>query len=313
MIKKQLSMILLSLWIFPLVSVASEPSIVDIQTNKGLITVQLANDVVRVTVNNFLSYVDDGFYTNTLFHRVIEDFMIQAGGFDTELQMKEVNAPIRLETNVGLSNVRGTIAMARKTGPDTATASSQFFINTVDNLFLDYQDTSSPGYAVFGEVIEGMDIVDAISAVEKGRVDTVLGRMEDVPVVPVIIEVVRRREGQLSFNDMQAVYSVGDTIEVKLEEAMIREIPLDLWAAVLTEDGRLLYVTDTGFSLLPSVFMKDVPVAKVSHSIFSLSVPQGLTGHFTLFAVFNNAGAGMDNLRHSLRSNIAEISIDLVQ
>lgn len=311
MIKEHLSVILLSLWLFPLVSLASGPSIVDIQTNQGLITVQLADDVAPVTVNNFLSYVDEGFYKNTLFHRVIDGFMIQAGGFDTELQMKEVNDPIILETNVGLSNVRGTIAMARRTAPDTA--SSQFFINTVDNVFLDYKSVSSPGYAVFGEVIEGMNIVDAISTEATASVTTVLGLLRDVPQTPVIIEAVRRREGQLSFDDMQATYSVGDTIVVNLEETMTRERALDLWVAVLTEDGTLLYVTETGFSPLPGVFMAAIPIDKTSHSIFSLTVPQGLTGHFTLFAIFNDSGAGIEDLSQSLRSNIAEISIDLVQ
>ncbi|MCK5356037.1 MAG: peptidylprolyl isomerase [Methyloprofundus sp.] len=311
MIKKHLSIILLSLWLYSLISLASAQSTVDIQTNRGLITVQLADDVAPVTVNNFLSYVDADFYENTLFHRVIDGFMIQAGGFDTALELKEVNAPIILETNVGLSNVRGSIAMARRTEPNTA--SSQFFINVVDNLFLDYQSFSSPGYAVFGEVIEGMDIVDAISTEATSSVSIAMGLMRDIPQTSVIIEAVRRREGQLSFNDMQATYTAGDTIEVGLEETMTREKALDLWAAVLTEEGTLLYVTDSGFSPTPGAFMAAVPVDKTSHSIFSLTVPQGLTGHFTLFAIFNEPDVGIEDLSQSLRSNIAKISVDLVQ
>jgi len=309
--KKNFYTILLSIWIFPLVSLANDQSIVDIQTNRGLITVQLTDDITPTTVNNFLSYVDEGFYENTLFHRVVDKFVIQGGGYNTDFTLKEVHPPIILETNVGLSNIRGSIAMARRTPPNTA--SSQFFINTVDNSRLDYQSFSMPGYAVFGQVIQGMDIVDTISAETTADVAITAGLLRNVPQTPVIIEAVRRREGQLSFAGLQATYSVGDIISVNLEETINRQKALDLWVAVLIEDGSLLFVNESGFSLLPSAFMTAVPVDKTTHSIFKLSIPQGLTGHFTLFAIFNSPSVGIDDLNHSLRSNIAEISIDLIQ
>ena len=159
--------ILLGLWVTPVLSWASNNPVVDIQTNRGLITVQLAADKAPITVDNFLRYVAEGFYENTVFHRVINDFMIQGGGYNADLEIQEVHDPITLETNVGLSNMRGTIAMARRTEPDTA--SSQFFINARDNLDLDYKSFSEPGYAVFGKVTEGMDIVNDIRTVATGN------------------------------------------------------------------------------------------------------------------------------------------------
>ena len=303
--------VLLSLWVNPLVSQASSYTIVDIETSRGLITVQLTDDVTPVTVNNFLSYMDERFYENTLFHRVIDGFMVQGGGFNAELEAQAVHAPIALETNRGLSNVRGTIAMARRSDPDSATA--QFFINTADNVFLDYQSFSSPGYAVFGEVIDGMDVVDVISNVATGTASSSIGILSDVPELPVLIEVVRLREGQLSFTEMQATYTVGDVIAVSLKETLTRQRALDLWVAVLTEDGHLLFVTEQGFSITPGAFKTNVSEAETSHPVFELTVPQGLVGHFTLYAIFNNPADGIDNLSHSLRSNIAAISVDLVQ
>lgn len=313
--KKYLYTILLSLWMVPVLSWASDNPVVDIQTNRGMITIQLAADKAPTTVNNFLSYVDERFYENTLFHRVIDNFMIQGGGYNADLELQETHAPITLETNVGLTNVRGTIAMARRTGANTA--SSQFFINTKDNLFLDYQSFSKPGYAVFGEVIEGMDVVDSISELQTSNVTAAAATegaplvLSDVPDQPVLIEAVRLREGQLSFTEMPVAYTAGDKIIVSLEETMTRHKALDLWVAVLTEDGRLLYVTGEGFSEISSVFMANVSVVNTSHSVFELTVPQGLIGRFTLLAIFNKPGAGIENLNHSLRSNIAAISIDL--
>ncbi|NOQ12978.1 MAG: hypothetical protein GQ583_00665 [Methyloprofundus sp.] len=300
----------------PVLSWASTNPVVDIQTNRGLISVQLAADKAPITVDNFLRYVDEGFYENTVFHRVINDFMIQGGGYNADLEVQEVHDPITLETNVGLSNARGTIAMARRAGADTA--SSQFFINTQDNLTLDYQNFSKPGYAVFGEVIEGMDIVDAISELKTNNVSAAVATegeplvLRNVPEEPVLIEAMRLREGQLSFVDMQATYTTGDIITVSLEETMIRQKALDLWVAILMDDGRLLYVTEQGFSEIPGVFMPNVSVADTSHPVFELTVPQGLIGHFTLLAIFNTLGAGIEDLDHSLRSNIAAISVDLI-
>lgn len=155
-----------SFFLFSLLSFSSallaQNTFVDIVSNKGIITVELADDDAPSTVANFLTYVEEGFYENTLFHRVIQDFMVQGGGYDADtMEIKATRQAIALESNTGLSNLRGTIAMARRTDPDSAT--TQFFINSVDNLFLDYQAPSSPGYAVFGQVIEGMNIIDNIS------------------------------------------------------------------------------------------------------------------------------------------------------
>ena len=131
-----------------------------LHTSKGDITLELYPNAAPQTVANFLSYVDDGFYDGLVFHRVIAGFMIQGGGFTPNVNQKQTKAPIILESNNGLKNERGTIAMARTNNPNSAT--SQFFINVADNAFLDYT-TASPGYAVFGKVVDGMDVVDAIA------------------------------------------------------------------------------------------------------------------------------------------------------
>ncbi len=142
---------------------------VKLETNYGDIVIELNAEKAPDTVANFLSYVNDGFYDGTIFHRVIKDFMIQGGGFTEEFVQKTPKAPIKNEANNGLSNVRGSVAMARTGDPHSATA--QFFINTVDNNFLDFRGESGAawGYAVFGQVIEGMDVVDAIRAVSTGN------------------------------------------------------------------------------------------------------------------------------------------------
>jgi peptidyl-prolyl cis-trans isomerase B (cyclophilin B) len=141
---------------------------VKLETNYGVIVIELNAEKAPDTVANFLSYVNDGFYDGTIFHRVIKDFMVQGGGFTEEFVQKTPKASIKNEANNGLSNVRGSLAMARTGDPHSATA--QFFINTVDNNFLDFRGESGAawGYAVFGQVIEGMDVVDAIREVSTG-------------------------------------------------------------------------------------------------------------------------------------------------
>ncbi len=153
-------------------------------TNHGDIVIALNADKAPNTVANFIQYVEDGFYNGTIFHRVIENFMIQGGGFNEDFQQKTTQKPIKNEANNGLTNKRGSIAMARTGDPHSATA--QFFINTVDNSFLNFraETTSDWGYAVFGEVVEGMDVVDKIR-----KVDTTLrGPHQDVPAENVVIE-----------------------------------------------------------------------------------------------------------------------------
>lgn len=156
---------------------------VQLETSLGNIVIELNKDKAPKTVANFLSYVEDGFYDGTIFHRVIENFMIQGGGFDESFQQKPTKAPIENEADNGLSNKRGALAMARTNDPHSATA--QFFINTVDNDFLNFKGKapSGWGYAVFGEVIEGMDIVDNIRKVKT----TMRGPHQDVPADTVLI------------------------------------------------------------------------------------------------------------------------------
>jgi len=156
---------------------------VKIATSLGDIVVQLEPTKAPKTVDNFVQYVKAGHYNGTVFHRVIDGFMIQGGGMTPDLKEKATRAPIPLESRNGLSNVRGTIAMARTSVPDSATA--QFFINVKDNAFLDAaRSPDGNGYAVFGKVISGMDVVDKIRKVETGQ----KGPYGDVPVQPVIIK-----------------------------------------------------------------------------------------------------------------------------
>ena len=151
-------------------------------TSLGSMLLELDPAKAPVSVNNFLGYVRQGFYANTLFHRVIAGFVVQGGGYTTGLVKKPGQAaPIVLESNNGLSNLRGTLAMARTDVPDSAT--SEFFVNLVDNLFLDYRDSANPGYAVFGRVVEGMGVVDAIASQATGT----LNGQSNVPLSEVSI------------------------------------------------------------------------------------------------------------------------------
>lgn len=165
---------------------AAKASRVIMKTSLGEMTIELYPDKAPVTVKNFLEYVDAKFYDGTILHRVIPTFMIQGGGFTEDMQQKPVRAPIKNEAGNGLKNTAGTLAMARTTAVDSATA--QFFINTVDNAFLDHRDEGAGfGYAVFGKVVNGMDVVKKIAAVPT----TTKAPHQNVPVNAVIIESVR--------------------------------------------------------------------------------------------------------------------------
>ena len=155
------------------------------KTSKGEFTVQLFDKQAPVTVENFLRYADEGFYDGTIFHRVIAGFMIQGGGLTSDMKNKPGHAPIKNEATNGLKNKRGTLAMARTN--DINSATSQFFINLVDNDFLDHSP-GNYGYAVFGRVASGMDVIDAIAAVKTGK----KGMYDDVPTETVVIESVSR-------------------------------------------------------------------------------------------------------------------------
>jgi len=157
---------------------------VQLQTTQGVITIELDAEKAPKTVENFLSYVRKGHYDNTVFHRVIKNFMIQGGGFEPGMKQKDTDAPIENEAGNGLKNDRYTVAMARTNAPHSATA--QFFINVVDNDFLNFSSPTPQGfgYAVFGKVVEGTDVVDAIKGVRTGS----SGFHQDVPMDDVVIQ-----------------------------------------------------------------------------------------------------------------------------
>ena len=161
--------------------------LVEIDTTFGKVTLMLDAGKAPITVANFLRYVDEGFYDGTLFHRVIPGFMVQGGGFDGQMQKKETHEPIKNEATNGLQNLRATVAMARTSVVDSA--SSQFFINLQDNAFLDHKPNNF-GYAVFGKVVQGMNVIQQIENVPTGR----RGPMGDVPTEPVVIISMRQAE-----------------------------------------------------------------------------------------------------------------------
>ena len=193
-LKFVLAFLLVGLCVLP-AQAASTPAtkgnmkMVKLHTNKGTITLQLDAEKAPVTVQNFIDYVNSGFFSNTIFHRVIPNFMIQGGGFEPGMKQKPTNAPIKNEAANGLKNDIYTIAMARTNDPQSATA--QFFINTQNNSFLNYPGQDGWGYCVFGVVVEGKEVVDAIGKVKTGS----NGFHQDVPKEDVIItsaEVVKK-------------------------------------------------------------------------------------------------------------------------
>ena len=169
--------------VVPDISAAKGNPMVVISTSLGDIKLELYPDKAPETVKNFLAYVDDGHYNGTIFHRVIPNFMVQGGGMTVSMKEKPTKPPVKNEADNGLKNLRGTIAMARTQVPDSATA--QFFINSVDNDFLNHKNKTPQGwgYTVFGKVVEGMDVVDAITKVKTGN----RGGHDDVPVDTLMI------------------------------------------------------------------------------------------------------------------------------
>lgn len=184
------ALVYLMLFLFTTLSFATEKKMSDTQTkvklttSLGAIVIQLNNEKAPISAANFATYVKEGFYNGTIFHRVIPGFMAQGGGFDTGFNQKSTNPTIQNEADNGLKNSRGSIAMARTNAPHSA--SSQFFINYKDNSFLDHTSPtpSGWGYAVFGEVIEGMDVVDAMAKQPTGN----RGGHQDVPKTDIVIE-----------------------------------------------------------------------------------------------------------------------------
>lgn len=163
---------------------------VELKTSLGDLTIELYQEEAPISCENFLAYVDRGHYDGTIFHRVIDGFMVQGGGMDEQMRPKPTGEGIKNEADNGLKNVRGSLAMARTMDPHSATA--QFFINVADNAFLDHSspDSQGWGYAVFGKVAQGMDTVDAIRAVKTGN----SGHHQDVPLQPVVIHSAARTD-----------------------------------------------------------------------------------------------------------------------
>lgn len=180
------NLLLVSLLIFSTMAFSSQTlsaeTKVRIETSLGTIEAELNSAKAPLSVKNFLDYVNSGFYNGTIFHRVISNFMIQGGGFLPKMVKKETKAPIKIESKNGLSNEIGTLAMARTNDPNSAT--SQFFINVVDNSRLDYQGPASPGYTVFGKVTKGMSVVNQIKSVKT----ITSGMHQNVPFEDVVIK-----------------------------------------------------------------------------------------------------------------------------
>ncbi len=176
--------------LFLSLSVFAKNPVVIFDTSMGSFEVELDEVKAPNTVKNFLSYVDSNFYTGTIFHRVINNFMVQGGGFDEKMSEKNTKAPIKNEAANGLKNTTGTIAMARTGNPHSATA--QFFINVNDNAYLDHQNTTTAGYgyAVFGKVISGMHVIDRMKLVKTGTI----GPHANVPMDAIIIKSVKRKK-----------------------------------------------------------------------------------------------------------------------
>jgi cyclophilin family peptidyl-prolyl cis-trans isomerase len=154
---------------------------IEFKTSLGDFSIELLPTEAPISSDNFQAYVDAGYFDGTIFHRVIPGFMLQGGGFTADMQQKKTNEPIKNEATNGLKNKRGTLSMARTN--DINSATSQFFVNLVDNEFLDHKGSSNYGYAVFGKVVSGMDVIDAIAKVKTGR----KGHHDDVPVEAVVM------------------------------------------------------------------------------------------------------------------------------
>ncbi len=183
--KSLLTLVALAAFALPQSPALAANPVVEMKTSQGEIVVEVFADKAPKSAENFVQYVRDGHYDGTIFHRVIDGFMIQGGGFDAEMKQRSTRAPIENEAKNGLKNEPGTLAMARTADPHSASA--QFFINLVPNTFLDYPSRDGWGYAVFGKVIKGMDVVEKIGKVATGN----RGFHQNVPVEPVVIESAR--------------------------------------------------------------------------------------------------------------------------
>jgi len=221
------------------VNADTKPEVI-FETSKGLFTLELFPDKAPKTVANFLAYVDEGFYNNTIFHRAIPGFVIQGGGFESGMKYKQPRKPVKNESSNRLKNIRGTISMARRTHPDTAT--SQFYINLSHNSSLDYISDYQPGYTVFGKVSKGMDVIDKISVVET----TAVGRSKDVPKEDVFLASVRRKAPPETVKDDKntAAPVVADAVEQQQDSFIAGEHYIVLDEPVATRDSSKIEVVE---------------------------------------------------------------------
>ena len=211
------------------------------ETSMGSFTLELYPDKAPKTVANFMAYVDDGFYDNTIFHRVIPDFVIQGGGFESGMEYKTPDAPVKNESDNRLKNITGTISMARRSHPDTAT--SQFYINLSHNESLDYISDYQPGYTVFGKISKGMDVIGKISVVET----TTVGRSKDVPIDDVVLLSVKRKAPVDSVNAAKnpaAQEKKSDAAEIKQNSFVAGEHYVVLDEPVATRDSSKIEVVE---------------------------------------------------------------------
>jgi cyclophilin family peptidyl-prolyl cis-trans isomerase len=221
--------------------IASEKPEVIFETSMGSFTLELYPDKAPETVANFLAYVDDGFYDNTIFHRVIPDFVVQGGGFESGMKYKDPRAPVKNESSNGLKNLTGTISMARRSHPDTAT--SQFYINLSHNNSLDYISDYQPGYTVFGKISKGMDVINKISVVETTTVD----RSKDVPKDDVVLLSVKRKALTAPVKDVKkadAPEQKVDAAEKKQDSFVAGEHYIVLDEPVATRDSSKIEVVE---------------------------------------------------------------------
>jgi cyclophilin family peptidyl-prolyl cis-trans isomerase len=214
--------------------IASEKPEVIFETSMGSFTLELYPDKAPKTVSNYLAYVDDGFYDNTLFHRVIPDFVIQGGGFEPEMKYKKPGEPVKNESSNGLKNLTGTISMARRSHPDTAT--SQFYINLSHNNSLDYISDYQPGYTVFGKISKGMDVITKISVVET----TTVGRSKNVPKEDIVLLSVKRKVP----GDSVEAAEYSETQEKKHDTLVAGEHYIVLDEPVATRDSSKIEVVE---------------------------------------------------------------------
>ena len=204
------------------------------ETNKGAFTIELYPEKAPKTVANFLTYVDAGFYDNTIFHRVISDFVIQGGGFEKGMKYKEPHEPVKNESDNLLKNMGGTISMARRSHPDTAT--SQFYINLKHNSSLDYKSKVQPGYTVFGKISKGTDVIEKIADVQTATVD----RFKDVPKQDVVLKSVKRKDSAITANN-----DIGGAVSVKKPKSYVEGVHyIVLDEPVATRDNNKIEVVE---------------------------------------------------------------------